>query len=185
MYAIVTGALLVAFYSFDDTKKSSNDLLICLIAVLGWISSLCWYGCVKGHYEWMKSFMSIVKHNEKIYFAKYGDNMPFVYSKVLPNRFTCKQKDDYIPGFFSTQKITLYFITAIIFAWPISIFFIDGILIVACLQIAITIFLHINMVLIQKLYPRTKIKHIIRNFLRNPVRCFHSTILPNEIINKI
>lgn len=143
MYAIIAGALFVAFYSFYVSKKSSNDLLICLIAVLGWISSLCWYGCVKGHYEWMKSFMSIVKYNEKIYFAKYGDDMPFVYSKVLPNRFTCKQKDDYIPGFFSTQKITLYFITTIIFAWPISIFFIDGILIVACLQIAITIFLHI------------------------------------------
>ncbi len=185
MYAIITGALLVAFYNLYAIEKSSNELLIYLIAVLGWISSLCWYGCVKGHYEWMKSFMSIVKHNEKVYFSKYGDDMLFVYSKVQINRSAYKPKDNYIPGFLSTQKITLFFITIVALAWPLGIFILDGNSIVAWLLVALTVILHIYVVVIQKLYRSFKIKHIIQSFFLYPVRYFHSTISPNEIIKKI
>lgn len=138
MYAIMTGALFVAFYSIygkDSTciicgklneicncslVSDDNTIFLLLIALLGFICSLCWYGSVKGHYEWMKSFIEIVKFNEIKYF---GENGPFVYSKVIASE-SAKPHDEnenYLCGFFSTQKITLAFIICVLFAWLLSI----------------------------------------------------------------
>ena len=190
MYAIITGALLVAFYSLYSTCecdicpnnllffKNYKTLLVCLIAVLGWISSLCWYGCVKGHYEWMKSFMSIVKHNEKIYFKKYGETIPYVYSKVRIRENSCEVRDDYILGFWSTQKITLVFIKVVVLAWPISLFGIEQVL--AIVLSIITIALYVYWLAIQRIKLKARIKLIVK-FLSKPLRYFHSTIHPDEI----
>lgn len=152
MYAIMTGALLVAFYSvYGDDKIATpcnvfsknienvfnftfgnaaptdkfllddKSCLLMLICVLGFFCSLCWLGAVKGHYEWMKSFIQIVKFNEKKYF---GDKGPFVYSKVMTTSDTKPKKGNYLYGFLSTQKITLTFIMFVILAWLICLIFI-------------------------------------------------------------
>ena len=180
MYAIITGALLVAFCSFYGTEKSPNDFLTCLIAVLGWISSLCWYGCVKGHYEWMKSFMSIVKRNEMEYFSKYGDDMPFVYSKVRIRKNFYEVKDNYILGFFSTQKITLFFIKLVVLAWPISIYILGFSKKTALVLLVATILLYGYWLAIRNHNLKFIVKLIVK-FCRQPLGYFHSTIDPNEI----
>lgn len=122
MYAIMTGALFVAFYSiYGDEGKGMQDeagkVLIILISVLGFICSLCWLGAVKGHYEWMKSFMLILKCNEKRFFGLNNPNAPFVYSKIIACKDICPKSRNYLYGFFSTQKITLLFISFVVLAW--------------------------------------------------------------------
>lgn len=172
MYAVITGALFVALYtSYSGTNinKFPNDLLFFMISILGWISSLCWSGTVKGHYEWMKSFISIVKYNEKRYFAKYGKDMPFVYSKVMVPQSSCNKKDKYIPGFFSTQKITLAFIVLVTFAWAISLWALDAWIAIGMICITVLLFL-LNIKCIWKL-------------LKYPIQYIHSTIYPDEIVS--
>ena len=121
MYAIMTGALFVAFYSiYGDNSKSTpvfKDVLLYLVSFLGFTCSLCWLGTVKGHYEWVKSFIGILKYNEKRYFGIYNPNAPFVYSKVMVNDDMCPKTGNYLYGFFSTQKITLFFVSLVMLAW--------------------------------------------------------------------
>lgn len=124
MYAVITGALFVAFYSMygDSDESLSKDIgkfLPILISCLGLVCSLCWFGVVKGHYEWMKSFMQILKHNEKLYFGTNNPNAPFVYSKVIVNKNKCPKSGNYLYGFYSTQKITLVFTSLVALAWGI------------------------------------------------------------------
>lgn len=128
MYAIMTGALFIAFYSIygDEVKgmSDSKDVFLILISVLGFVCSLCWLGAVKGHYEWMKSFMRIVKLNERRYFGFHNTNAPFVYSKVMVSEDVCSKSGNYLYGFFSTQKITLFFISLVMLGWvDILLFF--------------------------------------------------------------
>lgn len=188
MYAIMTGALFVAFYSIFGNDRTyiicgklneicncslasdDNTIFLLLIALLGFICSLCWYGSVKGHYEWMKSFIEIVKFNEKKYF---GENGPFVYSKVIASE-SAKPHDEngnYLCGFFSTQKITLFFIKGVFLAW------LCGIIILLFKNIYVSI---IAFALFLVLLMLDKDEKIVE---RIPER-FHSAILPNEIITK-
>lgn len=186
MYAIMTGALFVAFYSIygkDSTciicgklneicncslVSDDNTIFLLLIAILGFICSLCWYGAVKGHYEWMKSFIKIVKFNEK---KCFGENGPFVYSKVIASK-SAKPHDEnenYLCGFFSTQKITLFFIKGVFLAW------LGGIIILLFKNIYVSI---IAFVLFLVLLMLDKDEKIVESI---PER-FHSTISSNEVI---
>lgn len=121
MYAIIIGALFIAFYSICGEENLSNkDALLVMVAILGFVASLCWLGAVKGHYEWMKSFVMIVKYNERRYFGHDNPNAPFVYSKVMACEDTDSNKS-YLYGFFSTQKITLFLISLVALAWAICL----------------------------------------------------------------
>ena len=180
MYAIMTGALFVAFYSIygGEGKGMQDDagkVLIILISVLGFICSLCWLGAVKGHYEWMKSFMGILKHNEKRYF---GDESLFVYGKVYPSSLMKDNdtKDSYLPGFFSTQKITLFFISLVVLAWiDILLLFIlkDNINTYWIVLVCLLVF-HIIVYFGLYYYGNKPIHYLLKYF--------HSTILPEEVI---
>lgn len=186
MYAVMTGALFVAFYSIygkDSTyiicgklneicncslASDDNTIFLLLIALLGVICSLCWYGAVKGHYEWMKSFIKIVKFNEKKYF---GENGPFVYSKVIASK-SAKPHDEngnYLCGFFSTQKITLCFVIWVSVAWLLCVIMIgvDSLLLMSGKGVVVILLLVCYVIYV--CYPWK-------------VRPFHSTIHPDEVI---
>lgn len=187
MYAIMTGALFVAFYSIygkDSTciicgklneicncslVSDDNTIFLLLIAILGFICSLCWYGAVKGHYEWMKSFIKIVKFNEKKYF---GENGPFVYSKVIASEKS-KTKGNFLYGFFSIQKITLFFIKGVVLAWIFCLILLglNGV----CLAMGMVVLFFVLLGII------CLMSSIIQKSIPNH---FLSTILPDEIITK-
>lgn len=188
MYAVMTGALFVAFYSIygkDSTciicgklneicscslVSDDNTIFLLLIAILGFICSLCWYGAVKGHYEWMKSFIEIVKFNEKKYF---GENGPFVYSKVIALETSKPKKGNFLYGFFSTQKITLFFIKGVVLAWIFCLILLglNGV----CLAMGMVVLFFVLLGII------CLMSSIIQKSIPNH---FLSTILPNEIITK-
>ncbi len=165
MYAIMTGALFVAFYSISGKDK----LLVLLISILGFLCSVCWLGAVKGHYEWMKSFIKIVKFNEKKYF---GENGPFVYSKVIASESAKPSTGDYLYGFLSTQKITLCLVKWVSVAWLCGIIILFKNIYVSIIAIAFVLFLVLSML--------DKDEKIVKCI---PGR-FHSTISPNEVITK-
>lgn len=167
MYAIMTGALFIAFYSIygDEVKGmfDSKDVFLILISVLGFVCSLCWLGAVKGHYEWMKSFMRIVKLNERRYFGFHNTNAPFVYSKVMVSEGGCPKSGNYLFGFFSTQKITLLFISLIALAWDIGLLMTTK----SCCLFVILLIVWMYCLI----FGKKKLHHFI-----------YSTILSNEVI---
>lgn len=167
MYAIMTGALFVAFYSIYGKDK----MFLLLIAILGILCSLCWLGAVKGHYEWMKSFIQIVKFNEVKYF---GENGPFVYSKVMALNNVKPKSGNFLYGFFSTQKLTLFFIKGVVLAWIFC--FLHLAFNNVWLATGIVVFFFVLLVFIY--FMSTNIQKIIPNH-------FLSTISPNEVITKI
>ena len=81
-YAIFVGALFVAFYTImpqlGNIQRSlcsesissflASVWLPLLIITLGWFASMCWLASIIGHYEWMKSWMRIVKKREEAFF---------------------------------------------------------------------------------------------------------------------
>lgn len=188
MYAIMTGALFVAFYS----NYGKDKMFLLLIAILGLLCSICWYGAVKGHYEWMKSFIEIVKFNEKKYFGKNG---PFVYSKVIASEKS-KAEGNFLYGFFSTQKITLFFIRWVALAWigGIGLAFLKGlwvlIAIVVLLLIHSLVYLIYHVGCLRKMLYCKCLRKIfgskcflkIADFFKS--KSYYSTILPDEIITK-
>lgn len=66
-YSIFVGALFIGYYSIIDEKcvLNSNNLIIVLIVLLGLIASICWHLTVKGHYEWMLSYIQIIHEYEE------------------------------------------------------------------------------------------------------------------------
>ena len=91
---------------------------------------------------------------------------------------SCEVRDDYILGFWSTQKITLVFIEVVVLAWPISLFGIEQVL--AIVLSIITIALYFYWLAIQRIKLKARIKLIVK-FLSKPLRYFHSTIKSDEI----
>ena len=61
-YSIFNGALFVGYYSLLQKETS---ILLALIALLGFISAICWHSTVKGHYIWMISWINIVHNYEE------------------------------------------------------------------------------------------------------------------------
>lgn len=185
MYAIMTGALFVAFYSVYSNENCDmrwlcvksletnvGGVLLVLIALLGFLCSLCWLGAVKGHYEWMKSYVKILKSNERKYFDSYG---LFVYTKVAASKRLISSTGNYLFGFYSTQKITLFFIKCIALAWLFcAVFFISQEIAVAVGGVGVL-----------------GILFVIHSFLHRDKCClkklkfcglFHSTISSNDVV---
>lgn len=124
MYAIITGALFVALYSILYVENNfyvseAITVLTFVIVVLGIASNTAWILTVRGHYEWTKSFIRILKCNENQYFrGDFDPEKAFVYDGVMisanksPNHSSVN-----LPGFFSTQKITIIFLKLLLSAW--------------------------------------------------------------------
>lgn len=141
-YAIFVGALFVAFYTImpqsGNIQRSlcsesissflASVWLPLLIITLGWFASMCWLASIIGHYEWMKSWMRIVKKREEAFFETTPNQSSntssvsseiFVYGKVMkePDR---SESNNMLPKFISTQKITQWFVWSVILAWIAS-----------------------------------------------------------------
>jgi hypothetical protein len=133
-YAIFVGALLVALYSIwpkDEVEtlshacnsccnkitvtdgKSQNWGLLMIISILGWITSMCWYGALLGYRKWNNHCIGVVKKIEGILLEEHSkttnENL-----KVYTNH---PGSVKYVPGFVSTQKITGIFIFSVALAW--------------------------------------------------------------------
>ena len=107
-YAMFTGAFFVGFYTLRD-----NPLLSLLIAVLGYITSICWYYSLSGYYAWMVSWIELVHRYEEELKSRYGTGYVYSYAgKIL-------FKEEGFPQNFSTQRITRVFIMAVIAGWLI------------------------------------------------------------------
>jgi hypothetical protein len=106
-YAIFVGAFFVAYYSI--VKEAASGVIKFLIIAMGLVASFCWLGSFYGYYSWLKSWINIVHYHEgKI----LGMNKELrVYSMVSEE--AVKKRG------YSTQKITLLFIWAVIVAWLI------------------------------------------------------------------
>lgn len=115
IYAIICGALLVALFNDNICYISFAPMLI---AILGCITTICWLLSFIGHYEWSKNFIRILARNEKLYFNEKQENELFVYNGVLVAK-DYKDSDHYLPGFYSTQKITILFLKMVLIAWNI------------------------------------------------------------------
>lgn len=114
LWAIFTGALFVGYYNVKC------DGLQLLLSLLGIVASICWLNSGRGYYWWLKSWISIVQRYEKKLnelaskeavnydFEKYG-----VYSKYI-NTESDKSKTG-----ISTQRVTFFFIKAVVGGWDI------------------------------------------------------------------
>lgn len=112
LYAIFVGALFVGLYSLISMDNIKNlDWFLSLVSILGVTASICWLACVVGHYEWTKSWITIVKGFEnKLFEGTYK-----IYGIVLKNGVEVKSMTE--RRFISTQKITQTFLFAVIMAW--------------------------------------------------------------------
>ena len=67
-YSIFNGALFIGYYSLKD-----GDLLKTIIVLLGFVTAICWHLTVKGHYNWMISWINIV-HEYENKLSELSDN---------------------------------------------------------------------------------------------------------------
>jgi uncharacterized membrane protein len=109
LYAIFVGAFFIAYYNV-----SCNDFLSILIACMGLITSICWLGSFHGYYSWLKSWTRILHYHEEVYLE----------STKEPNKkdnrvYTLISKGNAKWLGFSTQRITLKFIWAVVISWMV------------------------------------------------------------------
>ena len=112
-YALFVGALFVGFYMI--VCYSENICIICpkhllaFIAMLGIITSACWMASLIGNCAWMNNYIKVVKEREKELLGQTS----FVYQYLIGVR----GNKHYYSGFISTQKITQWFVGAVLAAW--------------------------------------------------------------------
>ena len=111
LYAIFTGALFVAYYNVYD----SSSWLACLVAVLGYVTAICWLYSLSGYYAWIKSWISLVQEYETRLNDKFGTWFVYKYASAR----NLKDQQNGFPQNFSTQKITRVFITAVVIGWAL------------------------------------------------------------------
>lgn len=108
-YSIFNGALFVGYYSLKD-----GDLLKIIIVLLGFVTAICWHLTVKGHYNWMISWINIV-HEYENKLSELSDNEENYY---VYNVYTRPKKDFYNKNL-STQKMTSIFTFVVCISWGI------------------------------------------------------------------
>lgn len=143
-YAIFVGALFVALYSIWPKSEvgtlccackpvcgkapaaiaeSQKWILPLIISVLGWITSLCWYGALLGYRKWNEHWIGVVQKIERIIVGEENplqtlllDKYPKVYSDT-PKSCSEDATSRYARGYISTQKVTGIFIFFVALAW--------------------------------------------------------------------
>lgn len=118
LYAIFTGALFVALYTILTAKGEGGNLDVLKFAVmaLGLITSLCWLGSIKGYYHWLISWLAVVDYYEKqLNSGKCANDANLVYSLHYE---ASGSKKKFLSGApFSTQKLTIFFVTMVALGW--------------------------------------------------------------------
>lgn len=97
MYAIFNGALFVGYYTVTDKTSFFSFLLLFLGFAAGW----SWHFSVTGFYDWIKSWITVVKKHE----AKLDK---FVVYRAYEGKKTI-----------STQKLTKTFTLLVALAWTL------------------------------------------------------------------
>ena len=105
LYSIFTGAIFIAYYTVLDKTNFLAKILLLVLPAIGFITSLCWLKSVQGFYEWIKSWIGVVQEYEEKLNQMQNQKL-YVY-KVYMN----KKKS------YSTQKITIIFISCLVFSW--------------------------------------------------------------------
>lgn len=114
LYAIFIGALLVAFYHLISEKSYQPYAII--VAFLGLSTSILWFCSVKGYYAWLISWINVVKHYEEcLNLGRMAENSRFVYG--LFYEVPKKGWSPIAPSRFSTQKLTMLFVSLCIMGW--------------------------------------------------------------------
>ena len=108
-YSIFNGALFIGYYSLKD-----GDLLKTIIVLLGFVTAICWHLTVRGHYNWMISWINIV-HEYENKLSELSDNEENYY---VYNVYTRPKKDFYNKNL-STQKMTSIFTFVVCISWGI------------------------------------------------------------------
>lgn len=116
-YAIIIGALFIAFYTIVTTTSEKGALhysMLCIIAFMGSAMSFAWLQVIRGHYHWLKSWTNVVLYYEdkKVSKNKSEDR---VYSLFYDeeNSGCCLIESKNI----STQKITIRAVLLLYIAW--------------------------------------------------------------------
>ena len=124
----------------------STRFMLIFIAVLGIAASVCWMASLIGNCAWMNNYIKIVKENEKIFFGEKDENDEnlIVYRRLnmgtrehdnrsntnaeTRHRATRRSRCEcweciksiirtWRRGFISTQKMTQWFVGAVLAAW--------------------------------------------------------------------
>ena len=126
LYAIFIGALLVAFYHLISEKSYQPYAII--VAFLGLSTSILWFCSVKGYYAWLISWINVVKHYEEcLNLGRMAENSRFVYG--LFYEVPKKGWSPIAPSRFSTQKLTMLFVSLCIMGWLAVILIVSGMVI--------------------------------------------------------
>lgn len=126
LYAIFTGALLVAFYHLIGNASYQPYAII--VAILGLSTSILWFCSVRGYYAWLISWINVVRHYEEcLNLGRVAENSRFVYG--LFYEVPKKGRSPIAPSRFSTQKLTMLFVSLCIMGWLAVILIVSGMVI--------------------------------------------------------
>ena len=109
-YAIIVGALFVAYYTIGDTNCNAK-IMLCLTSFLGCIVSLAWLQVIKGHYHWLKNWINIVLYYEEKKVGKEIENRVYSLFYDDKNNYFLDSKN------ISTQKVTIRVVFVLLIAW--------------------------------------------------------------------
>ena len=101
MYSIFNGALFVGYYSIVD----KNTLFAFLILIVGCTAGWSWFFSAKGFYDWILSWIKVVKKREE---KLESDGKKYVVFRAYIGKKTI-----------STQKITKFFSCIVALAWTV------------------------------------------------------------------
>lgn len=112
MYAIFNGALFAGYYNIDEKTSLFAVLLLCLGCVAGW----AWHFSSVGFYDWILSWINIVrKHEIRLDFIMREGKLNEHPKKAVVYRYYDQKKT------ISTQKLTKCFTGAVAVAWTVLV----------------------------------------------------------------
>ena len=86
-----------------------------MVALLGFVTAICWKYSLSGYYVWMVSWIQLVQEYENRMNEKC--KIPFVYKYADE----CLRTTSGFPQNYSTQKVTGLFLNFVIIAWGIVV----------------------------------------------------------------
>ena len=110
-YSLFTGAFFIAYYNIFG----KNVWLSSMVALLGFVTAICWKYSLSGYYAWMVSWIKLVQEYENRMNEKC--KTPFVYKYADE----CLRTTSGFPQNYSTQKVTELFLNFVIIAWGIVV----------------------------------------------------------------
>ena len=118
-YSIFTGALFICYYYIIAQPNGFfHKIFVLLISFLGLLTSICWNLTVKGHYNWMLSWIKIVQDYEKELKTVSTTNPKYYVYNVYKNI-----NSSFYEKNISSQKLTSTFTFIISLSWGLIVFY--------------------------------------------------------------